>query len=266
MVLSKESRERLGAESYYWILLFVFMSVWIPFRLFLPLTLQVRHTYELPSTACTNRLTSDRWTWEFMREALFPLFLLLPLTGAFMIWTRSKTGLWVHIVVIFTLSLWSIIMLGYDIADVRNANLPPSHPSWNPALLSTDQRWCLVYAGQPGTDIVCANTGPCMGPGVSAIAPDDLRTDGPFAFRVAFNVLLLAFCLVDFIFTVWTWWVVLRDWDYTVCPRTEEDSPSEPLMPSPPVEEAKVKTFAFDNTKAPIGQKYTLLKDRYSKK
>lgn len=251
--MSEQNKNRIGAESYYWIFIFVFVGIWIPFRLFVPLSVQVRHTYELPSTACVNRLTSDRWSWQFMREALFVLYLLIPVTGAFMIWTRSSTGIWVHVIFLFALSIWAVIMLSYDVVDIRNANVPPSDPDWNPANLATDKRWCLVYAGQPGTDLVCANTGPCMGPGVSAVSFEDLRVDGPFSFRVAFNVILMVLMLGDFVFTLWTWWGILRAWDETVVPKDPEAA--KPMIP-------QKAEFSFEKEAASIGMRYNLLKDR----
>lgn len=207
----KPVQSRLKAEVYYWLLVIAFFGAWIPYRFFIPLTVQVRHTYEFPVAACSNRLTSDRWTWEFIREGLFPLFLLVPLSGLFMIWTRSKTGLWTHFTVIVCLFVWSVVMMGYDIEDLRTANLPPSAPLYNPSNLATDKRWCLVYGGQPGTELVCAITAPCPA-ATSAVSFEDLAIDGPFAFRVSFLALLICFCVGDLVFTFYNWWKVLNDW------------------------------------------------------
>lgn len=205
------SRARIKAESFYWLLIIAFFAIWIPYRFFIPLSLHVRHTYQLPAAACSNRLTSDRWTWEFVREGLFTIFLLLPLSGMFMIWTRSRTGLWTHVVLVVALLIWGVVMVGYDVEDIRTANLPPNSNQYNPSNLATDNQWCLVYGGQPGTEIVCANTAPCPG-ATSAVSFEDLAVDGAFAFRVSFNAFLLCFCLADLIFAVYTWRKVLNDW------------------------------------------------------
>lgn len=224
MGLSKESLARLQAESYYWLLVIAFLGVWIPFRMFIPMTLQVRHTYELPAAACVNRLTSDRWTWEFVREGLFVLYLLMPFSGVFMIWSRSRTGLWTHLVLLFTMFIWGFVMVGYDIESIGTANVSPLSPQYNPTNLATDKRWCLVYGGQPGTDIVCANSGPCTA-AVGAVSFEDLHIDGPFTFRVAFNAIMLSFLAADFVFTLWTWRKLLSDW--MVPDRKSENSPVE---------------------------------------
>lgn len=253
-MVSEQTKNRIGAEIYYWAFIFIFMGIWISFRLFIPLSIPVRHTYELPSTNCVSRLTSDRWTWQFMREALFVLYLLIPMTGAFMIWTRSSTGLWVHVFFLFALGIWAIVMMSYDIVDITNANLPPSDEKFDPVNLARDKKWCLVYAGQPGTALICANTAPCMGPHVPAISAEELRVDGPFAFRVAFNVILMVTMVGDAVFTLLSWRGILRAWDDTVVPKDPEAT--QPMIS--PVTDG----FSFEQEAAPIGTRYSLLKDR----
>lgn len=219
---------QLWSESVYWVFIFLFIAVWLPFRMYLPATMHFRHTYELPAANCVNRLTSDLWSWEWLRETLIVFNLLLPVTGMFMIWSKRKAGWGMHIFVLVCLIVWALVMVGYDIRDVGAANVDPSNERWNPANLATDRQWCLVYGGQPGTDLVCANSGICTA-ATSAVGPENLGLNPPFAMRVAFNVILLAFCLADMAFTLGMWRIVLNNLDATTSP--------PPATPSPPATE-----------------------------
>lgn len=170
---------------------------------------------------------SDRWSWEFIREGLFVFFLLVPFSGFFMIDMKSKTGFWVHIFCLLTLGIWGVFMAGYDIQYVTTANLPPSVGDWSPANPANDKQWCLVYAGQPGTELICANPAPC--PNVPPVAYTDLRVDGPFSWRVSFNAFMLLYIVVDFIFTVWNWRNALNAWLETLEEPEEEEEKTEPI-------------------------------------
>ena len=226
MAVGPEYQALLNAKWFYWGLFIFFVAIWIPYRFALPLSIDFRHTYELPSQQCVNRLTSDRWTWEYVREGMFVLFILVPFTGFFMLDMKSKTGFWVHTICLLSLGVWSIVMVGYDIQAVTTANLPPGDGAWNPTNPANDKQWCLVYAGQPGTELVCANPAPC--PNVPPVAYTDLRVDGQFSWRVSFNAFMLLFIIVDFIFTVWTWRRTLNAWDATL--QNEKAEPIETMF------------------------------------
>jgi hypothetical protein len=200
--------DRTKAETFYWQLVIVFFAFWIPMAAVVQLQMDIRHSYEYPTIGCKNDLTSDRGTWEYIREALIPMFLLVPLSGLFMIWSRSGVGRNTHVVILFIGFVWGISMLGYDIRDIGTANLPPNNDRFNPNNLARDKRYCLYYAGQPGTELICHLTAPCaMGP---AVDPLSFKVDGPFAFRVGWLAYILVHIIVDYIFTIGTWKIVLK--------------------------------------------------------
>lgn len=239
MSFEEINAKRLEAEGFYWLLVLAFLSVGLAYLAFIPQSLQVRHTYELPAANCANRLTSDRWTWEFVREGLFALFWLAPFSGLFLLWSRSRTGFWVHVVVLAALLLWGLVNVGYDIDDIGTANLPPNNPRFNPSNLANDKRWCLVYGGQPGTELVCAITAPCPA-AQSTMSFEDLQVDGPFSFRVAVNAFFIVFCFVDVVFTAWTYRNILLEWDALLNPTTQEEKePLEAAVPPTIAEQAK---------------------------
>lgn len=227
MSLEEINEKRVEAESFYWLLVLAFFCIAISYHAFIPQSLQVRHTYEFPVSNCANRLTSDRWTWEFIREGLFVLFWFAPITGLFLIWCRSKTGMWLHIVVLAALLLWGLVNVGYDIENIGTANLPPNDVRYNPSNLANDRQWCLVYGGQPGTELVCAIVAPCPA-ATSAVSFEDLHINGPFSFRVAVNAFFTAFCLVDLIFTAWLYRNILNAWDAILNPVEQEEEKKPP--------------------------------------
>jgi hypothetical protein len=185
----------MNKKLYVYFILF-WLVAWIPFRFFTPLSFQIRHTYELPSNACTGQLTSDYWTWEFVREGLFVLYLLFPFSICFMLWTREKLAWVTHLFITIVLLAWGVSMLSYDIVSLVGANLPPNDPNFRAENLARDRRWCLYYAGQPGTELLCANTGTCLGP---AVDPNSFQINGPFMFRFIMNCIFMA-C---FVFSFW---------------------------------------------------------------
>ena len=233
--------ERIKAEVFYWFFAVVFFVAYIVFSFAAP-TINVRHSYELPTTACLNQLTSDLWGWEFMQQRFFALFLLIPLSGLFMIWSKRGTGIWAHFFVIFLLLLWGIVILGYDIKHITTANLAPTDVKFNPSNLATDKRFCLVYAGSPGTELLCHITTPCN---ATAVDPNSLHVDGTFMWHTAMDALMVCFALTDFVFTLYTWRVAFNNWNESI-------EPTKTIPKTPKKEESDLN--------API--RYNLLKNK----
>lgn len=179
----------------------LFLVTWIPFRIFTPLMIQIRHTYQLPAAECLNRLTSDLWTFESVREGLFALYILIPFTLCLMMWTKEAKSWRCHLLVLIILFCWSAVNLGFDINDMVHANVSPNDTRFRAQNLARDSRWCLYYGGQPRTELICANQQICTGP---AVDPLSFTVNNWFAVRFAFNVVMLAFIIVDF-WTMWSW-------------------------------------------------------------
>lgn len=192
---------------FYVIFIIGWCSVWLPLRYYTPLATPVRHTYQLPAAACVNSLTSDLWSLETVREGLFVLYILLPLSICFMLWSREKWAWGVHVVLLMLLFGWGLANLGLDINDIRTANVAPTDPSFRAENLARDPRWCLFWAGQPGTDLVCANPGMCAGPPVD---PATFRMSIPFAMRFALNCFMIGWMVVD-LWTVFKWGNLIVD-------------------------------------------------------
>lgn len=188
------------SRFYVWFIL-LWVIVWLPFRFFTPLYLTIRHTYQLPSAACVNQLTSDWGTFEVMREGLMVLFLLVPFSICFMLWSREKVAWGTHLCVVLVAFCWSVVVLGFDVGDLSSANVSPDDARFKPQNLARDNRWCLYYGGQPGTNLICANNGPCTGP---AVDPASFTTNTWFTLRFAFNVIILGFLIIDF-WALWVW-------------------------------------------------------------
>ena len=213
---------KLSLELFYWVFVVIFIAAWIPFRFDSPIG-NVRHTYQLPSANCSNRLTSDRWGWEYFREGFMVIFILLPFSGLFMIWSKNSSGFAFHTVIAIALTVWAAICLAYDIADLSHANLAPSDPNFNVANLARSPQWCLAYGGQPETQLICANIGTCNS--TIPVNPSDLGIDGLFTMRFVFIIFVLAMCVIDTAFT-------LIVWNNQVL---STPSPQPPPQPSAPV-------------------------------
>jgi hypothetical protein len=184
--------------------------MWIPFHFAFPLT-NVRHTYQLPTAACVNGLTSDLWTWEMVRERLFVLFLFLPISGIIMIWSKNKIGFYYHVFSLFCLFVWAMVLIGYNIQDIGGANLPPDNEHWKPTNLAHDPRYCLFYAGYPGTEYYCFIQTPCTLGG--AVDPLSFRVNPMYKFRVGMNLFMVVFIISDWVFSINTWYVWLQTGD-----------------------------------------------------
>ena len=138
-------------SRFYVYFIFVWLAIWLPLKYYTPLTFTVRNTYQLPTTACTGTLQSDFNAWETVREGLYEWLILVPFSICFMVWSREVIGWRIHVVTAFFCFLWTILMLGFDISDMIASNVAPNDPSFRIANLARDTRYCLYYAGQPGT-------------------------------------------------------------------------------------------------------------------
>jgi hypothetical protein len=186
-------------SRFYVYYIMVFLAVWLPMRYYTPLTFTVRNTYQLPTTACTGTLISDFNTFEAVREGIFEFIIIVPFSMCFMIWTREKIGWYTHIIVIILALLWSITMLIFDIFDIVAANVPPSDPIFRITNLARDNRYCLYYAGQPGTELLCTINSPC-----GSVDPSSLMPNGPFTYRFGLNILILVMIGYAF-YLAWIW-------------------------------------------------------------
>jgi len=194
----------------------IWVIIWIPFRYYSVLALRIRHTYQLPSTNCTNSLVSDLNDFSSVREGLFVLYILVPFSACLMLWGKNPNTWTIHIFVLFFAFFWGLMNFSYDINDLSYANIPPNDPNFRPQNLARDNRWCLYWAGQVGTELLCSNVGPCVGPGVAAVDPNSFTPNGTFYARFAFNIIIIVKIMVDF-WASWKWKKVVL--------KKEEDEP-----------------------------------------
>lgn len=200
-------RELKESELSYRFMLVLYFIVIGPILFFCFLSFSFRHSYQLPITAPGN-LISDRWSFSFVREILFALYLLVFLSGPLMRLSRSRSGLYVHLVLMFILFVFCLLTLAADVVDLTRANLPPNNQNFDPSNLARDARWCCVYAGQPGTDTICAND-----PNIAscpALSASQLRLDGIYITRFAVNLIIGAFLLYDFLSTAFVYLPLLN--------------------------------------------------------
>lgn len=189
---------RRESERFYWYFVVIVIAAWIVFRFWWPSAALFRHTYQLPQ-ATPGVLVSDYWSWAFFREALLPLFLLVPFTGMYMIFAKHQISVTAHWVIALLVAIWLVIVMSYDIVDLQGANVPPSDIRFDPGNLARDKRWCCVYGGQPGTSLLCyINAGTCF-PGVGV---NELHVDGSFVFRFVCNLFFIAVCIFDILWTL----------------------------------------------------------------
>ena len=173
------------------------------------LSFNFRHTYQLP-VASPGVLVSDRWSFNFVREWLFWLYLIIFLSGPFMRQSRTRAGAGVHLFVLFVLFVWWGLNFAADWIVIAQANLAPGATNFDPANLATDPRWCCVYGGQPGTALVCAidiSVYACP-----AIGASQLTYNVVFVWRFFIHILIGAFILYDFWVTWLAYLPVLNDY------------------------------------------------------
>lgn len=212
----------------------VWIVLWIPFRYYTPLALRIRHTYQLPSANCTNTLVSDLGTFDAVREGLMEIYIVIPFTVCLMLWASDMKSWLFHITLCILACAWGAINFAYDVNNLIYANVPPNDANFKPENLARDNRWCLYWGGQVGTDLLCANTGPCVGANVSAVDPDTFMINASFLTRFAFNVLIILLIVID-IWMSWAWKVFISP------PSSTDDSPPPPS----PTDEVSAKITRF---------------------
>lgn len=168
------------------------------------LSFNFRHTYELPLSA-PGVLVSDRWSFEFMRELLMWLYMLIFISGPFMRQSRTKNGVAVHLVVLVLLTLLAILNGVADGFTLWRANLTPGAPNFTLANLARDPRWCCKYGLLPGTELICAIINPCP-------AVPTLYYNPVFVTRVIVNILFGVFFIYDFWVTLLVYVPVLNEY------------------------------------------------------
>jgi len=208
--MSRESidRELEQAEFNYRIFLIFF---WVIFAIifYCTLSFNFRHTYQLPVDS-PGVLVSDRWTFQYVREWLFFLYLLMLISGPFMRLSKTKEGVGIHIFVLVLLMIFCILTVGADTITLRSANVGPSDPSFDPANLATDNRWCCVHGGSPGTELVCANNRTVAE--CPAISENELRSDSVFVLRFALNLILGGMIAYDLLVVWLSYWPLLNEY------------------------------------------------------
>ena len=85
-----------------------------------------------------------------------------------------------------------------DVVDMSSANVAPNDPNFKFTNYARDFRWCTLYGGQPGTDLLCTNSGPCSGGGILI---ENLRINNVFIFRFSVNIFFFLFMLVDLFYS-----------------------------------------------------------------
>ena len=200
-------------QRYYVILIIIWIGIWIALRYYCPLELRIRHTYQLPSTACTGTLVSDFDSWNSVREGLMELYILAPFAAVFMLWTRERIGFGLNLAAVFIGLVWGTVNFGYDINDIVYGQVAPTNPYFDPTNLARDNRWCLYYAGQPNTQLICSNTGPC-----GVVDVNTLQTNGPFVWRFVFNLLMVGWIALSL-------WISILWYRYVVNPQSIPTAP-----------------------------------------
>lgn len=181
------------------ILIIIWLAALLPTIYFEVVSLQVTHSYVLPSANCIGRLTSERWGFSTVREGLLMCcYLMAPWTIALMLWSKERIGWTIHILFGFVFAIWFLVNFFLDITDMAVANDPPNSNTFKFVNYARDTRWCTLYGGQPGTDLLCTNTAPCSGGGILI---EDLRISNPFLFRFSINIFFFLFICMDIFYS-----------------------------------------------------------------
>ena len=179
-----------------------FLLSWVVLMGYTRVTLagNLRHTYQLPSTACTNTLVSDWWTFDFMREWFFELYIIPFASLYLMLWSKEKVAWGSHLALLVVFICWGLANFGYDIDLLVNANADPESTGFLASNYARSYQWCLYYGGSPNTNLICANTGQCAG--VSPVNPAYFNPNWPFLIRFVMNIIFIGFFLVDMWLTI----------------------------------------------------------------
>jgi hypothetical protein len=194
----------MNLKTFFILLIVVWLALINISLFYIPLTLPITHTYSLPSAACINQLTSDRWSFESIRIAIWlPLFSLVPWTIVIMLWTKERVGWLTHLAYLMCMITWGIITFAFDISDMATANVAPNDPTFKRTNFARDPRWCDLYGGFPGTSTICCNSAPCIGPGLLI---ENLGVAWPFVLRFCINIFLTLLMGMDAWYSfMWTY-------------------------------------------------------------
>ena len=93
----------------FWIavMMVLWLCIYLPLRYYNPLQLRVRHTFQLPSNACTGTLTSDFTAWNTVREGLFELYVIVPFATILMAYTSERVGWRANVLTLFLAMAWA---------------------------------------------------------------------------------------------------------------------------------------------------------------
>ncbi len=208
MALSVKANARRSAEAAYWVFaLMVFLTLMV-FYFFMSTLSPFIYTYQLPSNT-PGTLTSDVGSFRYVLRGLLVLWIMMPLTGLFMIWIKNSPGNGIHIGVLSVLIAWFIVTLVFNSITMAEANRAPSDPNWDAHNPADDYRWCCLYGGQPGTERRCANTAPCAALPVTA---GQLTFNSNYVAQFILNIVMLGLAIFDFFFTLCLWAPRLRAW------------------------------------------------------
>ena len=190
-------------ETYFVYFIIIWLAALAPAIYWEVMTLDVTHTYVLPSAGCTGRLTSNRGDFQTIRECLLVVaYLIFPWTLALMIYTRERIGWIFHVLVGLVVFVWLAINFIYDLSDITSANVAPDDPNFRFVNYARSDDWCILYGGQPGTQLLCTNIAPCAGPGVLV---ENLKPNNDFLFRFGINAFYTLFTLMILFYSAFQW-------------------------------------------------------------
>lgn len=183
-------------ETTYWVYTGIFFGLFMILT-YCTLSITFIHSYEFSPGV----LVSYRWTYNFIREWLIYLYVLIPLTGLLMITTKSVNARWVHVITLLLLIAWCVLLAVGDAHALSTANIAPSHKDFDASNPAHDKLYCCVYGGELESNQVCfINKSQC-----TPTSSSQLNTDGVFLLRFFVNLLfgiLMVHDLINMFFVV----------------------------------------------------------------
>lgn len=143
--------------------------------------------------AAPGTLLSQIWSWDFVLQAFYAIFLILLLwsSGDMLIeWHAWKPYVWFLIINAITL-LWLLSTGIYLAVEASRANTVNSGGN-----VFNDFRACCVYGSLPAYATECFLTGACT-PGLTQA---DLGINGPRIFQLVFHIIFLIWTCVSMIY------------------------------------------------------------------
>jgi hypothetical protein len=191
------------SQGEYWAYTVMFLLVYV-FLFYCAMTMgaSVRHTYQLPASS-PGVLVSDFWSWPFIREFLICVYMAGLISGFFMLMSKTRKGFNIHVVILVMLIAWFGVALAFDIVALFYKNVGPHEEGFEVVNLARDLRWCCVYGGQPGTNLLCninATATPCP-----PISHQDLGTNPNFLGRFILQILIGCALVYDLLTTVFVY-------------------------------------------------------------